>query len=53
LYKTQKDARDAEIKYQEEVLNNAVYIEEANAIIQSWGTADEMIGWFIDHNQKT
>lgn len=53
LYKNQKDARDAEIKYQEEVLKNATYIEEANAIIQSWGTADEMIGWFIDHNQKT
>lgn len=53
LYADQKKARDAEIKYQEEVLNNAVYIEEANAIIQSWGTADEMIGWFIDHNQKT
>ena len=53
LYKNQKEARDAEVKYQEEVLKNATYIEEANAIIKSWGTADEMIGWFMEHNQKT
>lgn len=53
LYKKQKESRDAEIKYQQAVLDNASYIEEANAVINSWQTAEELINWFMEHNEKT
>lgn len=51
LYSSQKKSRDAEIKYMEAVLDNATYIEEANAVISSWQTADEMVSWFYEHSQ--
>ena len=52
LYSDQKKTRDAEIKYQQAVLDNATYIEEANAVINSWQTADDLISWFYEHSQE-
>ena len=52
LYNDQKKTRDAEIKYQEAVLNNATFIEEANAVINSWQTADDLISWFMEHGTE-
>lgn len=52
LYKEQKKSRDAEVQYMEAVLNNAVYIEEANAVISSWQTADDLISWFYEHSTE-
>lgn len=52
LYKTQKESRDAEIKYRETVLSNATFIEEANAVISSWQTADDLISWFMEHSTE-
>ena len=53
LYKEQKKSRDAEIKYRETVLQNATFIEEANAVISSWQTADDLVSWFYEHSQET
>ncbi len=50
LYDQQKENRDLEIQYQEYLLENSNYIEEANAIITSWATADDMIEWFYNNN---
>ena len=52
LYSDQKKTRDAELKYQQAVLDNATYINEANAVINSWQTADDLISWFYEHSQE-
>ena len=52
LYKIQKQSRDAEVKYRETVLQNANFIEEANAVISSWQTADDLISWFMEHSAE-
>lgn len=52
LYSDQKKTRDAELKYQQAVLDNATFIEEANAVINSWQTADDLIGWFMEHGAE-
>ena len=49
LYETQKETRDIEIKYQEALLENANYIAEANSLLQSWKTVDEMRDWMWEH----
>jgi uncharacterized membrane protein YkgB len=35
------------------VLQNATFIEEANAVISSWQTADDLVSWFYEHSQET
>lgn len=49
LYETQQETREIEIEYQQSVLDNANLIKEANAIILSWKSMDEMAEWMYQH----
>lgn len=49
LYETQKETRDIELQYQETLLENSNYIAEANSLLQSWKTVDDMRNWMWEH----
>lgn len=49
LYETQQESREAEIEYQQSVLDNANLVVEANAIMQSWKSLDDMRAWMWEH----
>lgn len=49
LYETQQETREIEIEYQQSILDNANLVKEANAIILSWKSMDEMAEWMYQH----
>lgn len=51
MYDLQKETRDAELEYQKAVLDNAVLVQEANAIIDSWNSADDAVAWFYENTK--
>lgn len=51
LYEAQKETRDIELEYQENLLENSNYIAEANSLLQSWKTVDEMRDWMWAHTE--
>lgn len=51
FYELQKETRDLEIEYQENVLENTNYIKEANALLEGWKTVDEMRDWMWEHTK--
>ena len=52
MYKTQKEARDAEIEYLEDVLNAADLYKEAAEIISNWASQEDMTSWFFENNPE-
>ena len=51
LYDKQKEARDAEIEYMEEVTENTQYFAEwASNIISSWQSVDDMQSWYLKND---
>lgn len=52
LYELQKETRDAEIEYQQAMLDNAALMNEANLIIKSWGSFEDMFAWFLENNAE-
>ena len=51
LYETQKETREIELQYQEALLENSNYIAEANQLLESWKTIDEMRDWMWAHTE--
>ena len=51
LYEMQQETRETELEYQENLLENSNYIAEANSLLQSWKTVDEMRDWMWAHTQ--
>lgn len=51
LYEEQQKTHDLEIQYQEAILDNANLVQEANAIINSWKSMDEMTQWMWEHTE--
>lgn len=49
MYELQKETREAEIEYQKAVLDNAALVQEANAIIEGWNSADDAVAWFYEN----
>ena len=47
MYELQQESREAETEYMEAMLDNAALIEEANSIIQSWGSNEDAVNWFL------
>lgn len=52
LYETQQETREAEIEYQENLLENSDFIKEANVLISSWTSADDAIQFFYENVQN-
>lgn len=52
MYETQKEARDAEIEYLENVLDAADLYKEAAEIISSWASQEDMTSWFFENNPE-
>lgn len=52
MYETQKEARDAEIEYLEDVLDAADLYKEAAEIISSWASQEDMTSWFFENNPE-
>lgn len=53
LYELQQETREAEIEYQEAVLENGTLIKEANDIIMNqWQSPDDAINWFYNNNPE-
>lgn len=52
MYETQKEARDAEIEYLEDVLNAADLYKEAAEIISNWASQEDMTSWFFENNPE-
>lgn len=51
LYEMQQETRETELEYQENLLENSNYIAEANSLLQSWKTVDEMRDWMWAHTE--
>lgn len=51
LYETQKETREEELKYQESIVENSSYVAEANALMQSWKSLDDMRAWMWEHTE--
>lgn len=53
MYELQQETRDAEIEYQEAVLDNANLVKEANDIIMNqWQSPEDAIAWFYENNME-
>ena len=52
MYETQKEARDAEIEYLEDVLDTADLYKEAAEIISNWASQEDMTSWFFENNPE-
>lgn len=53
LYEKQKEARDAEIEYMEEVSENTQnFAEWANNIMSTWTSLEDMQGWYLENNPE-
>lgn len=52
MYETQKEARDAEIEYLEDVLDAADLYKEAAEIISNWASQEDMASWFFENNPE-
>lgn len=51
LYEKQKEARDAEIEYMEEITENAQYFAEwASNIMSTWQSVEDMQAWYLEND---
>lgn len=51
LYEQQKEARDAEIEYMEEVTENAQYFADwASNIMSTWQSVEDMQAWYLEND---
>lgn len=51
LYEKQKEARDAEIEYMEEVTEDTQYFAEwASNIMSTWQSAEDMQSWYLEND---
>lgn len=46
VYEEQQETRDAEIEYRQAVLDNKNLIEEATAIVDNWGSVEDVYAFF-------
>ena len=52
MYELQKESREDELKYQEAIVENTNLVAEANAIMQSWKSLDDMRAWMYEHTKN-
>lgn len=53
LYEKQKEARDLEIEYMEDVTENAQYFNDwAHTIMNNWTNSADMMDWFMQTNPE-
>lgn len=53
LYEKQKEARDAEIEYMEEVTDNAQYFADwASNIMSTWQSVEDMQAWYLENDPE-
>lgn len=52
MYELQQESRDAEIEYMNAMIENGQLLQEANEIIASFSTREDMLAWFFENNKE-
>lgn len=52
MYELQQESREAELEYMNAMVENGQLLQEANKIIASFNTREDMLAWFFENNQE-
>lgn len=52
MYELQQESRDAELEYMNAMMENGQLLQEANEIIASFSTREDMLAWFFENNKE-
>lgn len=52
MYELQQESREAEIEYMNAMMENSQLLQEANEIIASFSTREDMLAWFFENNKE-
>ena len=52
MYELQQESREAELEYMNAMVENGQLLQEANDIIASFNTREDMLAWFFENNQE-
>ena len=52
MYELQQESREAELEYMNAMIENGQLLQEANEIIASFNTREDMLAWFFENNQE-
>ena len=52
MYELQQESREAEIEYMNAMMENGQLLQEANEIIASFSTREDMLAWFFENNKE-
>lgn len=52
MYELQQESREAELEYMNAMVENSQLLQEANEIIASFNTREDMLAWFFENNQE-
>lgn len=52
MYELQQESREAELEYMNAMIENGQLLQEANEIIASFSTREDMLAWFFENNQE-
>lgn len=52
MYELQQESRDAELEYMNAMIENGQLLQEANEIIASFSTREDMLAWFFENNKE-
>lgn len=52
MYELQQESREAELEYMNAMVENGQLLQEANEIIASFNTREDMLAWFFENNQE-
>ena len=52
MYELQQESREAELEYMNAMVENGQLLQEANEIIASFSTREDMLAWFFENNQE-
>lgn len=52
MYELQQESREAELEYMNAMVENGQLLQEANEIIASFSTREDMLAWFFENNKE-
>lgn len=52
MYELQQESREAELEYMNAMMENGQLLQEANEIIASFSTREDMLAWFFENNKE-
>ena len=52
MYELQQESREAELEYMNAMIENSQLLQEANEIIASFNTREDMLAWFFENNKE-